>query len=106
MFIEENCTRQSQALSSQQRDEFMGQIPHWQYDEIAKALSRTFKFSAYADGPAFAVKVGAMADAQNHHPDLHIYYKKCVVAFTTHSAGGVSRNDFICAAKTDLLYSS
>ena len=104
MLIDENCKRQTTALSDRERNELLTQVPEWTYDNSRKMLTRTFKFNQYADGPSFAVNVGAMADNQNHHPDLHIFYKKCVVDFTTHSAGGVSRNDYICAARTDSLY--
>ena len=104
MFIEENCRHTQQAFSLEQINESLVQIPDWSFDENSKALTRNFKFDRYSLGPAFAVKVGEMADQQDHHPDLHIYYKKCLVSFSTHSAKGVSRNDFICAAKTDRIF--
>ncbi len=104
MLIDENCHHQTEQLSTKQIAELLKQIPAWSYDESTNMLSRIFKFSSYAQGPSFAVAVGNMADQQDHHPDLHIYYKKCVVEFTTHSAGGVSMNDFICAAKTDQIF--
>ncbi len=105
MLINENCSHQMQILHQDQINELLAQVSQWSFESERNMLSRTFKFSTYADGPKFAVAVGQMADQQDHHPDLHIYYKKCVVEFTTHSAGGVSINDFICAAKTDQIFS-
>ncbi len=104
MLIDENCTHTTQSLSAAEISDYLNQTPHWNYDESRNLLSRTFKFSRYSEGPAFAVRVGEMADQQDHHPDLHIHYKKCIVEFTTHSAKGVSRNDFICAARTDQIF--
>lgn len=104
MFIDENCSHTTQCLSCAEIVENLKQTPHWNHDKSRNVLSRTFKFKRYSQGPAFAVLVGEMADNQDHHPDLHIYYKKCVVEFTTHSAKGVSRNDFICAARTDKIF--
>ena len=105
MLIDENCSHQTESLNSDHITELLKLTPLWTHDESRKILSRTFKVSSYAQGPAFAAAIAEMADQQDHHPDLHIYYKKCVVEYTTHSAGGVSINDFICAAKTDQIYS-
>lgn len=104
MFIDENCSHTTQSLSSVEISESLGQTPLWNIDDSRNVLSRTFKFDRYSQGPEFATMVAEMADQQDHHPDLHIYYKKCVVEFTTHSAKGISRNDFICAARTDQIY--
>ena len=104
MLINDNCSHQKTSLTSDQINELLEQTPQWSYDADRKMLSRTFKLERYAQGPQLAVEIGEMADQQDHHPDLHIYYKKCVVDFTTHSAGGVSINDFICAAKADQIY--
>ena len=104
MFIDENCHHTTNSLSSSEISENLKQTPHWSHDESRDVLVRTFKFARYSQGPAFAVLVGEMADQQDHHPNLHIYYKKCVVEFTTHSAGGITTNDFICAARTDKAF--
>jgi len=105
MLIDENCSHQKQALNQDDVHELLTHVPEWSFDADLNNLNRTFKLNRYKDGPRFAVEVGKMADQQDHHPDMHIYYKKCVVEFTTHSAGGVSINDFICAAKTDEIFS-
>ena len=104
MFIDENCHHTKDSLSTSEISENLKQTPLWRHDDSRNLLTRTFKFGEYFQGPEFAVMVGEMADKQDHHPDLHIYYKKCTVEYTTHSAGGISRNDFICAARTDRIY--
>ena len=104
MFIDENCNHTTESLSSAQISDNLKQTPDWVFDESVSMLTRTFKFKRYSQGPEFAVLIGEMANQQDHHPSLHIYYKKCVVEFTTHSAKGVSINDFICAAKTDQIF--
>jgi len=50
---------------------------------------------------AFVNAVASIAHREDHHPDLAVHYDRCVVAWSTHSAGGVTLNDGICAAKTD-----
>ena len=53
---------------------------------------------------AFAGAIGWLAVRENHHPDLGIHFNRVVVHYCTHDAGGLTRNDFVCAAKLDLLY--
>lgn len=104
MLIDKNCSHTKISLTIDEINELLTQTPEWSYESDRKMLSRSFKLKRYAEGPNLAVAIGEMADQQNHHPNLHIYYKKCVVEFTTHSAGGVSDNDFICAAKVDQIF--
>ena len=48
----------------------------------------------------------AVSHREDHHPDLGVHYNKCVVSYSTHDAGGITLNDFICAAKLDALQSA
>lgn len=66
-------------------------------------IRREFKFNTYMEGLEFAQKVGKIAEEQDHHPNIHIYYKKVVIDLTTHNIGGLSENDFIIAAKIEDL---
>jgi 4a-hydroxytetrahydrobiopterin dehydratase len=52
---------------------------------------------------AFVNAVASIAHREDHHPDLSVHYDRCVVAWSTHSAGGVTLNDLICAARTDAV---
>lgn len=77
-------------------------LPDWAFQN--NAISRTFHFKNYYETIAFVNALAYLAHAQDHHPDLQVHYNRCVVVFSTHSVGGVSINDFICAAKLDALH--
>lgn len=70
------------------------------------SLVREFRFNDYYETLAFVNAVAFVVHAQDHHPDLAVSYNRCEVRFNTHSVGGVSENDFICAAKIDALWQS
>ncbi len=72
-------------------------------DAGAKEIRRTFDFKDYYAGIAFVNAVAWIAHREDHHPDLAVGYDKVTVTFSTHSVGGLSENDFICAAKIDAL---
>ena len=75
----------------------------WRISEDGLEISRRFAFPAYSRSLGFANAVAWIAITQGHHPDLLLSYSKCTVSWTTHAIGGLSENDFICAAKVDLL---
>jgi 4a-hydroxytetrahydrobiopterin dehydratase len=77
--------------------------PDWTVGHGNTTLSRTFSFDNYYETIAFVNGVALIANQQDHHPDLQVSYNRCVVTFSTHSIGGLSENDFICAAKVDRL---
>jgi 4a-hydroxytetrahydrobiopterin dehydratase len=67
------------------------------------AIEKTFGFKNYHETIAFVNALAWICHAEDHHPDLAVSYSRCVVRFNTHSVGGISVNDFICAAKADAL---
>ena len=75
----------------------------WVLDLAAQTINRKFKFKNYYQTMAFANSVAWIAQQNDHHPDMVITYQHCELRFTTHSAGGLSVNDFICAARIDAL---
>ena len=77
----------------------------WKLDEAARTISRLFRFQSYARTMAFVNVVAWVATNEGHHPDLLVKYGSCRVDYTTHAIGGLSDNDFICAAKIDRLAS-
>lgn len=83
--------------------ELLSQLPAWELAEHGHALSRTFTFADYYRTMSFVNALAHVANAENHHPDLSVHYDRCVVRWSTHDVGGLSENDFICAAKADLL---
>jgi 4a-hydroxytetrahydrobiopterin dehydratase len=85
--------------------ELLPEIPGWELAEDGHALSRTFDFKNYYRTMAFVNAIAYMAHREDHHPDLGVHYNRCVVRYSTHDVGGLSENDFICAAKVDRLAS-
>jgi 4a-hydroxytetrahydrobiopterin dehydratase len=69
------------------------------------AIEKTFAFLNFHETIAFVNALAWISHTEDHHPELVVSYDRCVVRFTTHSAGGVTLNDFICATKADALVS-
>ena len=83
--------------------ELMLQVSGWALVEDGHALSKTFGFDNYYQTMAFVNALAYMAHQQDHHPDLGVHYNRAVVRYSTHDVGGLSENDFICAARADAL---
>ncbi len=81
----------------------LDQLNDWELDESGKEISRGFKFKNYYQTMAFVNALAWVAHREDHHPDLQVGYNRVQVRFSTHSIGGLSQNDFICAAKIDAL---
>lgn len=94
----------SPALDNQQAAELHKQVSDWQLNEAEQTLQREFKFKNFYQTIEFVNAVAWIANQQDHHPDLEVSYNRCQVTFTTHSVGGLSENDFICAARIDKLF--
>lgn len=73
----------------------------WQW--AGNALERRFEFKNYHETLAFVNALAWVCHREDHHPTLTVTYNRCVVRFDTHTVGGVSVNDFICAAKANAL---
>jgi 4a-hydroxytetrahydrobiopterin dehydratase len=83
--------------------ELLPEVPGWELAEDGHALVRTYRFDDYYRTMAFVNALAFMAHREDHHPDLGVHYDRCVVRYSTHDVGGLSENDFICAAKADAL---
>ena len=68
-------------------------------------LVKLYPFKNYYETLAFVNALAWISHREDHHPDLEVGYNKCKVAYVTHAIGGLSENDFICAAKADALFS-
>ncbi len=75
----------------------------WQIAPDAKSLKRALGFRDFYRTMSFVNALAHIANVEDHHPDLEVGYNYCRVTFTTHAIGGLSQNDFICAAKLDRL---
>jgi 4a-hydroxytetrahydrobiopterin dehydratase len=101
------CRKGEPTLSDQEIQSYLPQVPDWTVNEKkqVKRLQREFKFKNFSDALDFTVKVGRLADQQDHHPEIKLEWGKVRVRWWTHAIGGLHRNDFIMAAKVDELYS-
>jgi 4a-hydroxytetrahydrobiopterin dehydratase len=75
----------------------------WRIAADSKSLKRSLKFKDFYRAMSFVNALAHVANSEDHHPDLEVGYGYCRVTFSTHSIGGLSINDFICAAKLDRL---
>jgi len=90
-------------LSEARVRELLPQVPGWELAEDGHALTKIFRFDDYHRTMAFVNALAFMAHREDHHPDLGVHYDRCVVRYSTHDVGGLSENDFICAAKAEAL---
>lgn len=80
----------------------LAELPGWQHRD--GMLERGFSFRDYYETLAFVNALAWMVHGEDHHPELSVSYNRCTVRWNTHSVGGLSDNDFICAAKTDAIF--
>jgi 4a-hydroxytetrahydrobiopterin dehydratase len=88
-------------LSPEAADALLQQLDGWV--RIGNEISKTYSFKNYYHTMAFVNAAAYVAHREDHHPDLLVGYKTCAATYTTHAIGGLSENDFICAAKLDAL---
>jgi 4a-hydroxytetrahydrobiopterin dehydratase len=92
------------ALTRAAATELLAQISSaWVLSEDARAIRREFGFRDFYRTMSFVNALAHIANIEDHHPDLEVGYNYCRVTFTTHAMRGLSENDFVCAAKVDLI---
>lgn len=91
------------ALGATEVTELLTRLPGWQLHDGGKAIVKDFKFKDFHHTLGFINAVGFMANREDHHPDLEAGYGHCQVLWSTHDVGGLSLNDFICAARVEAL---
>ena len=93
-------------ISEAESREYLKQVPDWQIvqETDVPRLVRAFTFPDFASALAFTDRVGAMAEREGHHPALLTEWGRVTVSWWTHDIGGVHRNDYILAARTEELY--
>ena len=96
------CEKGTPALPAERVAALLKQLSGWEQNggEIAK----TYAFKNYFETMAFVNAAAWVSHREDHHPDLEVGYNKCKVRYSTHSVGGLSENDFICAAKLEALF--
>jgi 4a-hydroxytetrahydrobiopterin dehydratase len=93
-------------LAPGQVEALLAEVPGYKLDEARAKISKDYKFADFYETIAFVNALAYIANQEDHHPDLVVSYDKCSVAFSTHDAGGLTENDFICAARVNALLRS
>lgn len=83
--------------------EALKELEGWSLGDDEKCIVREVTFKNFYRTMAFVNAVAWIANTRDHHPDLEVSYGTCKVTFTTHKAGGLTQNDFICAAAVNRL---
>ena len=89
-------------MDSAEVERYLGRVEGWEHGEH-RNISRTFEFPDFAAALAFANRVGEIAEAEGHHPDLLVAWGRVEVTIWTHKVNGLTESDFILAAKIDRL---
>ena len=99
------CRRGMSPLSGNELATLLRQLPAWTHltiDGVAQ-LQRSYSFRNFADALAFTNALGALAETADHHPAITVEWSKVTVRWWTHVIGGLHRNDFVLAARTDQI---
>jgi 4a-hydroxytetrahydrobiopterin dehydratase len=81
----------------------LAELPGWALDSDGRRIAKTYEFANFHETMEFVNALAWVVHREDHHPDLEVSYRRCRVVFWTHTVGGVSENDLICAAKLDEL---
>ncbi len=91
----------TQPLSGHDLDHLLGHAEGWELSD--GNLTKSFQFEDHYQTMAFVNAVAWISHREDHHPEMVVGYSSCTIRYATHSIGGLSENDFICAAKVDHL---
>jgi 4a-hydroxytetrahydrobiopterin dehydratase len=97
-------SNQVAALKQSEIDSLLKGLEGWQQQE--RSIYKTYVFDNYYQTIAFVNALAWMTHGADHHPELTVTYNRCRVCYSTHSVGGLSINDFSCAARADALFTS
>jgi len=102
------CRADALRVTESEIVELKPQVPQWELRELdgIPRIERTYRFKNFAGALDFTVKVGELAESEGHHPAILTEWGKVTVTYWTHAIRGLHRNDFIMAARTDVLYGS
>jgi len=100
------CKADAPKVTDDELVEFIKEIPDWKpvTEDSMLRLRRVFKFKDYSSAVQFTIKVTDLAEEEDHHPAILLEWGKVEVTWWTHKILGLHKNDFIAAAKTDLIF--
>lgn len=92
-------------LTREEAERYLKKIaPEWTLSDDAKEIHREFKFKGFQKTIGFVNAIAWMANNEGHHPDMEVGWGRVLMKWSTHAIGGLSENDFICAARTDRIH--
>lgn len=99
----EACEAGAPLATQEDIDAFMPSLPDWSIveEEGISRLRKTYTFKDFKEALAFTNRVGAIAESENHHPEIVTTWGRVTVTWWSHKIKGLHVNDFIMAAKTD-----
>jgi 4a-hydroxytetrahydrobiopterin dehydratase len=101
----EACEKGTPPLEEAEAARLAADVPEWQRDGN-RSLRREFSFGNFRDAFGFVARASLVAEAEGHHPDIEFGWGRAAFSLTTHAASGLTRNDFVMAAKIDRLATS
>ena len=104
--LDKHSKNGAKKLEPGQVEALLAEVPGYRLDAARGAISKEYPFADFYETIAFVNALAYIANQEDHHPDLTVSYSKCKVSFSTHDAGGLTENDFICAAKVNALIRS
>tara|TARA_B100001250_G_scaffold224919_1_gene192890 strand:+ start:1320 stop:1652 length:333 start_codon:yes stop_codon:yes gene_type:complete len=99
----QSCTGNTPKLNEQDISKHLSKLNNWYVNDEQKMIYKKFKFKTFNQALVFTNKVGALADEEGHHPDISLGWGYSLIMLHTHAIKGLSINDFILAAKIDVI---
>ena len=97
------CTGETPRVAPAEVTRLLATLPGYDADLLVGSITKVYEFDDFYETMAFVNAVAYVAHAEDHHPELAVSYNRCSVTYSTHAIGGLSENDFICAAKIEAL---
>lgn len=97
------CRKGTPSLTRVEVTELLPLVPDWHLTDDGKGISRRYSFIDFVQAMSFVNRMADLAEVEGHHPDFSVHYKDVDVELSTHDVGGLSRNDFIVAAKINQI---
>lgn len=98
------CKEGEAPLSLKESTEYLAQVPGWEFNDDKKSIFKNLKMQDFVAAVGLIQKIAKVAEKEDHHPDIHLTgYRNLKIELSTHAIGGLSKNDFILAAKIEAL---
>ena len=104
--VDKRSVHKAVQLDPGQIEKLLPEVSGYTPDAARAQISKEYSFKNFYETIAFVNALAYIANQEDHHPDLAVSYNKCKVSFSTHDAGGLTENDFICAARVNALIRS